>query len=221
MNRWGAEQAGRAITLADRRRIRAELRRGSALPALRNRALFFTLWGSGLRISEALALDLRQMLEDPARKTLGRFRASVLLRADQAKGRRNVEPRQRWTSGGSVVIPAEARQALRQYAQAALARGWLTMDGPAFIAVHGSHARLHKRSAQLAWQKLQLRAEVPEPYRLHDLRHDAITRFSDQCAGDVFAISAFARFNDIRTAQRYVHRRPEEIADLAERAARG
>ena len=218
---WGDEKPGRSITAADRRKLRAELARAKSPPQLRDRALFLTLWSSAMRVSEALALDLAQCLEDPDRPTLGRFRAEVLLRPEQTKGRRNVPPPQRWNSAGRVHVSAEARAALRPYVQLVLARGWTSTAGPLFISMQGrGHGRLSKRAAQRAWHELQTRAQIRDHYRLHDLRHDAVTRFAAEASGDVFAVAAFARFNDIRTAQRYVHMQAEEIARLAERASR-
>lgn len=224
--------AGRAIDDRERNRILSTLTKwaaGGSFYALRTRALILLVWGSALRLSEALALDVAQVLEQPDRAELGRIRGSSLVRPEQAKGRRQGE--HRWHSGGTFVITSPAAKALRAYLAEAIARGWITLPAqprdPLFITVKGgrtkgapSRERLGSRAAQRSWVDTQQRAGIVDLYRFHDLRHDALTRMGDASNGNVFKVAAFGRLRDIRTAQRYVHTSAGSLAELAELAAR-
>lgn len=209
---------GRAILPDDRARIRAALREwadAGSFHGLRTRALILLVWGSALRLSEALALELGQVLEraPTSPKRLGRVRSTGYLRAEQSKKHKGEGP---------FVVTKAAREALRAYLSEAIARGWIPTDEPAaalFVTVKGNdHARMGKRAAQYSWQQAQERARVAAPYRFHDLRHDALTRFSDQCEGNPFKVATFGRIRDVRTASTYVHADPLRLAKLAELA---
>jgi integrase len=224
-------EVGRAIDDGDRGRILAALTQWAAsgsFYALRTRALILLVWGSALRLSEALALNIDQILEDPTLDRLGRIRGTALVRADQSKGRRK-GPR-RWNSSGAFVLTKPARIALREYLAECHKRGWVTLpvkrDTPLFVTVKGgkskgapSRERLGKRAAQRSWTEVQKRAKVHEHYRFHDLRHDALTRVGDVSSGNVFKVAQFGRLRDIRTAQRYVHGSTASLAELAELAS--
>lgn len=222
---------GRAIEPADRAkilRVLSDVKRGSFV-ALRDRAIVITAWGSALRLSEVLALDLDQILEDPRASTLGRLRGTVYMRGEQTKGRRK-GPR-RWNSAGTVVLPKRARLAIREYLNETIKRGWLTLPAPrgtpVFLAIkHGRanrdgvrkplRSRLGKRAAQRAWQLIQLRAGLLQLYRFHDLRHDSLTRVGHASKGNPFVVAQFGRLKDIKTALRYVHGSVATLTELGE-----
>lgn len=182
---------------------------------MRTRALVLLMWGSALRVSEALALEVGQVLQSPPASAarIGRIRGTGYLRATQSK---------RGCGEGPFVITKGARSALRPYLVEAFKRGWLPLEdlaGPLFItAKGGSHGRVGKRAAQTSWRQVQDRASVLEPYRFHDLRHDAVTRVSNRAGGDAYKVAAFARLQDIRTTAVYVHSDPVVLSKLAELA---
>lgn len=226
-------EVGRAVDEADRAKLLATLTQWAAARsfyALRTRALVLLAWGSALRLSECLKLDIEQVLEDPNLRKLGRLRGTAYVRGEQAKGRRK-GPR-RWNSAGAFVITKPARVALREYLIECVRRGWLTLPAPKgtalFLTIKGRVAkgarvqrgRLGKRAAQHSWTALQKRARISETYRFHDLRHDALTRVGDVSSGNVFKVAQFGRLKDIRTAQRYVHGSMATLAELAELASR-
>lgn len=225
-------EAGRAVDDADRAKLLATMTQWAAARsfyALRTRALVLLAWGSALRLSETLKIDLDQVLEDPTAAKLGRLRSTAYVRGEQSKGRRVGE--RRWNSAGAFVLTKPARIALREYLQECMRRGWLTLPAPKgtplFLTIKGrvgkgervQRGRLGKRAAQHSWTALQRRARVLEPYRFHDLRHDALTRFGDVSSGNVFKVAQFGRLKDIRTAQRYVHGSIATLAELAELAS--
>ena len=213
---------GRSIAPDDRKRLLGALRatRDDAFAPCRMRALALLAWGSALRLQECLALDLEQLADRqhgrPAIKTIG------YLESHQAKGGPG------WNSGGQFVVTRSARSALATYIKTAKAKGWAFTDGwsgPVFVAArrngqsNGNHGRLSARAAQHSWADMQQAAGITKPYRFHDLRHDALTRFAREAQGDPFKVAQFGRLADLRTAMRYVHRSPvAAIADLAEQA---
>lgn len=223
---------GRAVDDADRAKLLATLTQWAAARsflALRTRALILLAWGSALRLSETLKLDLDQVLEDPSLRKLGRIRSTAYVRGEQAKGRRK-GPR-RWESAGAFIITKPARAALRDYLIECVRRGWLTLPAPKgtplFLTIKGrvgkgqrvQRGRLGKRAAQHSFTSLQKRARISDPYRYHDLRHDALTRLGDASNGNPFKVAQFGRLKDIRTAQRYVHGSIATLAELAELAS--
>jgi len=179
--------------------------------ALRTRAFVLLCWSSGLRVSEALALDNGQILEQPIGRSVT-IRSTAYLRAGQSTA----------TSSGAFAIPKTARAALREYMLEGVRLGVLELaSGPLFVAIKGRRAqRISVRSAQHAWTELQARAGLEQHYRTDDLRYDAIVRFSAAARGDVGRVQAFGRFHDVRTAARYVRTSPMSLAELSGIAAR-
>ena len=223
----------RAVLPNDRKRILRELSdwsRGESFLALRTRAHVLLAAGSALRVKEIVALDLEQVLEQSpgptGKKKRWRVRSSAYLRAGQSKGRRQGD--RRWNSAGQFVLTKKARAAVRAYIALCVRRGWLELPPkpgqPLFISNrrrtgNEPHPRVSKRTLQHAWHKLQQRAGLPKSawYGVHDLRHDALTRFSDRCSGNVFQVAKYGRMSE-KTAQRYVHTSPATIAQIAELA---
>lgn len=215
---------GRSIVPEDRKRLLTALTHHDphAFERLRTGALIRLAWTSALRVSECLALDCGQLVEEHG-KTI-RIRSSGYLRTHQAKGAADG----RWSSAGQFVVTLAVARALRLYILEARRRGWLSSDAsaPIFIAHRRTrnspdpHGRLTHKGARAAWYRLQRRAGLQRPlYRFHDLRHDAITRFADACKGDAFKVAQFGRI-DVRTASRYVHTRFTTIAEIADVAMR-
>ncbi len=216
---------GRSIAVEDRRRILRALNQHHAhdFDSLRTRALVLLAWGSALRISECVALDIEQVAELSGRTF--KMRTASYIRPDQAKGTAD------WSSAGQFAITPQTQTALRKYIVEARRRRWMPIDQlevPLFITVrpgprsttNARHSRLSERSARAAFTRLQRRTTIPLHYRFHDLRHDAITRFSEACNGNVFRVAQFGRFQDLRTSYRYVHGGIDTIAHIAELAAR-
>lgn len=218
----------RALAPEDRARImRAanEWAKTGSFAALRTRAFVWLAASSGLRLKELRALNLDQLLDRTQRGW--RLRELCYLRKEQSKGRRTGE-RKQWDSAGAFVLTKATRAVLRAYLLEARRRGWIAWPPkpgePLFVTVKGRgatanhHVRISRRSMQEQWKRLQLRAQVPELYSAHCLRHEAMTRISG-VAANALEVAAFGRC-DVRTAQRYTHVSPARIVDLAERASR-
>lgn len=229
--RAAQNRPGRLIETPDRRALMQTVNdlaaSGRNFATVRTRALVFLAWGSALRLKECLALNVDQIVDVSDTKRPWRIRSTAYLRPEQSKSRR-VGSRQ-WEGGGTFVITKRAREALRVYLRAAEARGWITWppapDCPLFITARGggSHKRagqqrLLRRAAQVQWVQLCKRAAISQPYRFHDLRHDALTRVAVATEGDVFKVAAFGRLQSMDTAIRYVHHAPTALTDLADAA---
>ncbi len=205
--------------------------------ALRMRAIATLVVDTSLRLSEVLSLDLSQLLEDMSAKAAPRVVSSFYLRKQQAKGRptkkatkgKKGEPekpaRRGYTSERTVTIPRRARDAVRAYLRALREREWIKKGpwkGTPWITIKGrgesKHARPSKRTVQAAWHAWQKRAGIVDPYRFHDLRHTAITRFAS-AESDVFAVAEAAGHGDVRTTQKYVHTSPAKLRAMAETAS--
>lgn len=211
-------RAARAISDVDRRRIWTALDAHSTAGdfiAIRGRAIATLVIDTGLRLSELLALNIEQLVEDPtarAPRILGTFD----LRATQAKN----------SKAASMAVPKRARDAIRVYLLELRRREWIKAPpwrGPLWIVhksrVQGKHPRLSKRAAQTAWSTWQKRAGIHDPYRFHDLRHTAITRWADS-TDNAFSVAELARHSDVKTSMRYVHGAPDRLREIAERASR-
>ena len=219
---------GRSITDHDWRRISAALhdwQRVSTIGA-RTRALIYLCRSTGLRLSEALALDLDQILERPGKIEI---RSACFLQREQSKGKRR---------GKRFTIPARAKTAIRDYLRAALAAGAIeSADNkgtaprprkrqPLFISLKTTgkgkaSARLSPRMAQISFHAAQRKAGIGtrDQYRFHDLRHTYATAIAAASGGDVFTVAAAARLDSINNTLRYVHDNYQRTAAIIERAA--
>ncbi|WP_414472764.1 tyrosine-type recombinase/integrase [Microvirga sp. M2] len=71
-------------------------------------------------------------------------------------------------------------------------------------------------AVRLAWERVRQRADLEDP-RLHDLRHEAVSRFFEYglTIPDVALISGLG---DPWTLSRYTHLRPEKVAQKVAKA---
>jgi integrase len=74
-------------------------------------------------------------------------------------------------------------------------------------------------AVRLAWERLRTRAGI-EDLRLHDLRHEAVSRFFELglTTPEVALISGH---KDPRMLSRYTHLRPEKVAEKLAKATAG
>lgn len=214
-----SNREARVIAERDRARIWRELARRSErgdFAALRLRAVATLCVDTGLRLAEVIALNLEQLVEDTAARA-PRFASSFVLRREQSK---------RKERGALIQVPKSTRQALRAYVLEAHRREWITgppWRGPLLVTMKGPqvghHQRPSDRAIQKGWQSWQRSIGIVDPYRFHDMRHTAITRWSEETT-DPYVVAQLARHRDIRTTSDYVHRSPARLAELAERASR-
>lgn len=153
----------------------ADLLPGPQWETLRDTALFALLYGCGLRISEALALDRR-----------GLPKSGPLL-VDGKGGRQRMVP----------VLP-EVRDAVAAYLAACpFSPG---EDGPLFLGVQGK--RLNPGVAQRRMRALRGALNLPETATPHALRHSFATHLLG-AGGDLRTIQELLGHASLSTTQRY------------------
>lgn len=126
----------------------------------RNKALFTLLYGTGLRINEALSLDIGD-LRDP----------DYLIVTGKGGDQRQ------------IPVLANVRQELAAYLTARrdhFGGGELFAHAPLFIGIHGR--RLNQRIAQKAIQKLRTQLKLPKTTTPHALRHSFATHLLENGA---------------------------------------
>jgi integrase/recombinase XerC len=184
----GREEAADLIGLAG-----AEAR--DAWIARRDRALFTLLYGCGLRIAEALALDCGD-LPGSARGALPEL--TVL-----GKGRKERRV---------PMLPAVA-EAIAAYL-AVTPYGMASKD-PLFRGARGE--RLTARAAQRAMERLRILAGLPATATPHALRHSFATHLL-AAGGDLRTIQELLGHASLSTTQRYTAVEPAAMLALYDRA---
>jgi site-specific recombinase XerD len=149
----------------------------AAVPSVRHRAVLELMYGTGVRISEALALRTADV--DGAR---------MMLRVVQGKGRRD----------RMVPLSATVLEVLREYWRTCKPRGaWLfpapTSDGP-----------MRADSVQRACAKARLVSGIDKPITTHTMRHCCATHLLE--AGvDLKAIQDLLGHRSLSTTSIYLH----------------
>jgi integrase/recombinase XerC len=169
--------APRALREAEAREVITQVGsvENSSLLALRDQALFTLLYGCGLRISEALALDVR---DAP--------RAGTGLRVLGKGGKQRLVP----------VLQA-VEKAVSAYLSA---RGGPQPEAPLFLGARGG--RLDPAIAQKALRDYRRLAGLPEHATPHALRHSFATHLLGAGA-DLRAIQELLGHTSLSTTQRY------------------
>ncbi len=141
----------------------------------RDLALFSLLYGAGLRIGEALALNAGAFTAGETLRVLGKGRKERLV----------------------PLLPA-VRQAAADYRQACPYP--LPGDGPFFLGARGK--RLQAGVAQLRLRRLRARLDLPETATPHALRHSFATHLLGAGA-DLRSIQELLGHASLGTTQRY------------------
>lgn len=155
----------------------------------RDAAIFLLLYGSGLRISEALGLDAG---------------AAPLLDGEDSL---------RITGKGlkTRIVPVlpEVRAAIRRYIE--LCPEPLDPEGPLFVGVRGG--RLNARIVQLSMQRLRSALRLPESATPHALRHSFATHLL-QAGGDLRTIQELLGHASLSTTQVYTEVDSEALMNV-------
>jgi len=186
--------------------VEALLEAPSALTALglRDRALLELLYACGLRVSEALNLDL----EDVA---LSEGSVRVIGKGD----------RERRLPVGDVALAAvtkyidEARPALLGVAEGGQAKSALKRGGPLFVSVRGG--RLSRMAAWRLIRQAALLGGVRGRVTPHTLRHSFATHLLEGGA-DLRVVQELLGHASITTTQLYTHLTGERIRQVYARA---
>lgn len=150
---------------------------------LRDRALFTLLYGAGLRISEALALDRGALPLGEALIVLGKGRKERMV----------------------PLLPA-VTLAVAAYVDACPFHGG--KDSPLFLGAKGK--RLDPAIAQKAMRSLRAQLQLPDTATPHALRHSFATHLLAG-GGDLRAIQELLGHASLSTTQRYTEVETERL----------
>lgn len=169
--------------------------------AARDLALAELLYGSGLRVSEAIGLNVNQLsLENAVARVLGKGGKQRLAPLSDT----SVEALKRWLNLRSRLLPEGGRD-----------------DDALFLGSRGG--RLARRQAQRIIEELCKRAGLPQAVSPHALRHSFATHLLEAGA-DLRSVQELLGHSRLSTTQRYTHlnlARLVEVYDKAHPKARG
>ncbi len=149
---------------------------------LRNRALFETLYGSGIRVSELTGLNIFDV-----------DFSSACLRVMGKGGRERIVP-----------VGLKALTRIRRYREALLARTGIgmEMDGPLFL--NKNKGRLSTRSVARILEGLVRQCSLAVPISPHGIRHSFATHMLDAGA-DLRTVQELLGHKSLSTTQKYTH----------------
>lgn len=168
---------------------------GNGASDLRDRALLELLYGAGLRVGEAVGLDVRDV-------DLHRGEVRVL-----GKGRKE----------RVVPLPAAAREALTAWVAHRSGPGLL--GEPLFVSMRGGKAprRLDERDVRRVLRRRAQRAGLPGAVHPHRLRHSYATHLLDMGA-DLREIQELLGHASLSTTQKYTAVSAERLMEVYDRA---
>jgi integrase/recombinase XerC len=148
----------------------------------RNRALFETLYGSGIRVSELTGLNVFDV-----------DAASACLRVLGKGGRERIVP-----------VGGKALECIHHYRDRLYARTGIDMvsDGPLFL--NHRNGRLTSRSVGRILEGLIQRCSLAVPISPHGIRHSFATHLLDAGA-DLRTVQELLGHKSLSTTQRYTH----------------
>jgi len=151
---------------------------------LRDKALFMTIYGAGLRLSEAANLKVSDIESENGR---------ILIR--RGKGGRD----------RYAILPKTALEALRAYWTEVQPKEWM------FLTKHGT--KMTQKGIQDAWKKYVKRSGIPKRITVHTLRHCFATHLLNE-GNNVFAIKRLLGHVRIDTTTWYLQFADSEILKL-------
>jgi site-specific recombinase XerD len=169
---------------------RDEIRRlldacGTSSTGLRNRALLTTLWRTGLRIAEALALEPRDL-------------DAGVLRVRRGKG----------SKCRVVALDPAALASVQVWLDR---KAQLGIGGPIFSTLKGE--RIRTSYVRNALKRLAKKAGISKRVHAHGLRHTFASELADEKT-DVRVIQRALGHSSLQTTQNYIdHLRPQAVID--------
>ncbi|MEO6347678.1 MAG: tyrosine-type recombinase/integrase [Aquaticitalea sp.] len=160
----------------------------NALSNLKHKAILFTAYSAGLRVSETTALQIKHVDSD---------RMQLLLKG--AKGKKD-----RYVALSPIVLDI-----LRAYIKKCKPRPLVYV----FEGIKPGKEYSH-RSAQQVFQNARKKARIQKDLTFHGLRHSFATHLLEKGV-DVKYIQEILGHFDIRTTMRYLHVRREQLVNIA------
>ncbi|MDB5190464.1 MAG: tyrosine-type recombinase/integrase [Segetibacter sp.] len=159
----------------------------NALPNLKHKAILFTAYSAGLRVSEVTAMQLTHVDSD---------RMQLFIKC--AKGKKD-----RYASLSPVVLDI-----LRAYIRQAKIK-------PLKYVFEGQQpgVRYSTRSAQKVFEAAKNKAGITKEITFHGLRHSFATHLLEKGIDVKFIQELLGHF-DIKTTMRYIHVRKEQLVNI-------
>jgi len=154
---------------------------------LKHRTFLLTVYGCGLRVSEAVRLKPRHIESSPER---------MLMRVEQGKGRKD-----RYT-----ILPEKVLQHLRLYWESYHPGQWL------FPARNRSRHML-EGTAQKIFYAAKKKAGVTKGRGIHTLRH-CFASHLHEAGYDIYTIKRIMGHNSFSTTAKYLHFNPDRIKTI-------
>lgn len=168
---------------------------------LRDHVIFAVALGSGLRVSEIVALDVSDVMSGKGAKGVW------ALRAETTKGDR----------GGVVGLPEKLRRKIALFLRWKQEHGEsLSPHAPLFVSRGGGRGgktgggRLSIRAAQASFSLWQRRCGFDRRIRFHVLRHTFCTNLW-RSTGDLRLVQQAARHSSPSTTSIYCHASVEDV----------
>ncbi len=151
---------------------------------IKHRALLYTIYGSGLRVSEAVRLKPEHIESQPDR---------MMIRVEQGKGRKD-----RYT-----VLSEQCLHLLREYWREAQPGEWL---------FYGNDKKkpMSVGTAQAIYYQAKKKAGVTRACGIHTLRHSFATHLMED-GTDMFIIKRYLGHRSIVTTCKYLHLSPAHL----------
>ncbi len=181
---------GRAAT----RDLRAPRERDGA-ERLRDRALLELLYGAGLRVGEAVALDVRDV--------------DLLAREVRVLGKGRKER--------VIPLPQAARQALGAWLESRRAPGYQTEPLFPSLAAKARRRRMDARAVRRILGRRAISAGVADHVHPHRLRHSYATHLLDMGA-DLRSIQELLGHTSLSTTQRYTAVSAARLVEVYDKA---
>lgn len=159
------------------------------IPSLKYRAALMTCYGAGLRVSEAVALRIRDI--DSQR---------MLLRVEKGKGAKD----------RYAMLSPRLLEVLRRYFRSAFAPRAYTRDSFLFPSWR-TERHLCSASLQLACREAAIRAGIQKRVTVHTLRHSFATHLLE-AGTDTRVIQVLLGHSRIDTTARYARVGPQVVA---------
>lgn len=167
---------------------------GDTLLALRNRAIFETIYSTGIRVSEAAGLDVPSV-----NSTQGVIRV-------YGKG-----SKERMVPVGRQAIAAIGRYRRKLFEE----KGVPMTGGPLFL--NSSNGRLTTRSMNRILKKIAAICGLTVPLSPHALRHSFATHMLDAGA-DLRIVQELLGHKSLSTTQKYTHLTIDKLMEVYDRA---
>ncbi len=152
------------------------------LLGVRNRALFETLYGSGIRVSELTGLNLFDV-----------DFSSACLRVSGKGGRERIVP-----------VGRRALDRVQAYRDRLLARTGIGMQVDAPLFLNKNRGRLSTRSVARILEAMVAKCSLAVPISPHGIRHSFATHLLDAGA-DLRTVQELLGHKSLSTTQRYTH----------------